>query len=95
METAQITIEGHEWRLKALERDVKDPKAVQSEIRTMNETLVMLANELKHTNEHLNRHKEKIDAIESQSKMRMQKMIAAIISAIAGRAVSIIIGMLV
>ncbi|MBQ4510095.1 MAG: hypothetical protein II984_05170 [Clostridia bacterium] len=59
METAQITIEGHEWRLKALERDVKDLKAVQSEIRTMNETLVMLANELKHTNEHLNRHKEK------------------------------------
>ena len=79
METAQITIEGHEWRLKALERDVKDLKAVQSEIRTMNETLVMLANELKHTNEHLNRHEEKIDAIESQPKMRMQQMITAII----------------
>ena len=79
MENAQITIEGHEWRLKALERDVKDLKAVQSEIRTMNETLVMLANELKHTNEHLNRHEEKIDAIESQPKMRMQQMITAII----------------
>ena len=62
-------------------------KAVQSEIRTMNETLAMLANKLKHTNEHLNRHEEKIVAIESQPKMRMQQMITAIISAIAGASV--------
>ena len=95
MEDAQIILERHEQRLKTLERDVTDLKAVQSEIRTMNETLVTLANELKHTNEHLNRHEEKIDAIESQPKMRMQQIVTAIIAALAGGLVSTIIGMLV
>ena len=95
MEDAQIVLERHEQRLKALERDVTDLKAVQSEIRTMNETLVTLANELKHTNEHLNRHEEKIDAIESQPKMRMQQIVTAIIAALAGGLVSMVIGMLV
>ena len=61
----------------------------------MNETLVVLANELKHTNEHLNRHEEKLDEIENQPKVRMQQLMTAIISAIAGGFVSIIIGMLV
>ena len=61
----------------------------------MNETLVVLANELKHTNEHLNRHEEKLDEIENQPKVRMQQLMTAIISVIAGGFVSIIIGMLV
>ena len=60
MEEAQIILERHEQRLKTLERDVSGLKEVQVEIRTMNETLVTLANELKHTNEHLGRHEEKI-----------------------------------
>ena len=90
-----IILERHEQRLKTMERDVTDLKAVQSEIRTMNETLVTLANELKHTNEHLNRHEEKIDAIESQPKMRMQQIVTAIIAALAGGLVSMVIGMLI
>ena len=61
----------------------------------MNDTLVVLANELKHTNEHLNRHEEKLDEIENQPKVRMQQLMTAIISVIAGGFVSIIIGMLV
>ena len=48
MEEAQIILERHEQRLNTLERDISDLKAVQSEIRTMNETLVTLATELKH-----------------------------------------------
>ena len=36
MEDAQIVLERHEQRLKALERDISDLKAVQVEIRTMN-----------------------------------------------------------
>lgn len=95
MEDAQIKLAKLEQKIKTLERDVTDLKAVQSEIRTMNETLVTLANELKHTNEHLTRHEEKIDAIESQPKMRMQQIITAIIAALAGGLVSTIIGMLV
>lgn len=91
MEDAQIVLERHEQRIKSLERDVLDLKAVQSEIRTMNETLVTLANELKHTNEHLSRHEAKIDAIEAQPKMRLQQIVTAIIAALSGGLISVLI----
>lgn len=94
MEEAQIILERHEQRLKSIERDISDLKAVQTEIRTMNETLVTLATELKHTNEHLKRHEQKIDAIESQPRMRMQQIITAIIAAISGGFISAIITMI-
>ena len=94
MEEAQIVLERHEQQLKTLERDISDLKAVQAEIRVMNETLVTLANELKHTNEHLARHEQKIDAIENQPKMRMQQIITAIIAALAGGLISAVIGLI-
>ena len=50
MEEAQIILERHEQRLNTIERDITDLKAVHTEIRAMNETLVTLATELKHTN---------------------------------------------
>ncbi len=93
MEDAQIVLERHEQRIKSLERDISDLKAVQTEIRTMNETLVTLATELKHTNEHLARHEQKIDAIEGQPRMRMQQIITAIIAALSGGVISAVIGM--
>ena len=95
MEEAQIILERHEQRLKILERDVSDLKAVQAEIRTMNETLVTLANELKHTNEHLERHEQKIDTMESQPRIRMQQIITAIIAALSGGLISAVIGMII
>lgn len=91
MENTQVVLERHEQRLQALERDISDLKAVQSEIRTMNETLVTLATELKHTNEHLARNERKIDDIESQPKIRMQQTVTAIIAALAGALISILI----
>ena len=94
MEEAQIILERHEQQLKTLEKDISDLKAVQSEIRTMNETLVTLATELKHTNEHLARHEQKIDAIESQPRVRMQQIVTAIIAALAGGLISAVIGMI-
>ena len=93
MEEAQIILERHEQRLKTLERDILDLKGVQTEIRTMNEALVTLATELKHTNEHLARHEQKIDAIEGQPRMRMQQIVTAIIAALAGGLISAVIGM--
>lgn len=93
MEDAQIVLERHEQRLKSIERDILDLKAVQAEIRTMNETLVTLATELKHTNEHLARHEQKIDAIENQPRMRMQQIVTAIVAALAGGLISAVIGM--
>ena len=88
----QVIIEGHEQRIKTLERDMNAMKEVQAEIRSMNETLVTLANELKHTNQHLAKHEQKIDEIDSIPKQRMQQIVTAIIAALAGGFISTIIG---
>ena len=95
MEDAQIVLERHEQRIRTIERELSDLKAVQTEIRTMNETLVTLATELKHTNEHLSRHEQKIDNIESQPRMRMQQVVTAVVSALAGCIISAVIGMII
>ena len=94
MDDWKIIMERHEQRLKTLERDVKDLQDIRSELKTMSETLVELATEAKHTNEHLARDEEKIDLIENQPKMRMQQIITAIISALAGVIISATIGTL-
>lgn len=91
----EVIIERHEQRLNTLERDMEVLKAVQAEIRSMNETLVTLANELKHTNEHLARHERKIEEIDSIPKQRMQQIITAVIAALAGGVISAVIAMLV
>lgn len=91
----EVIIERHEQKIKNLEREMGAMKLVQAEIRSMNETLVMLANELKHTNEHLARHEKKIDEIDAVPKQRFQQIITAIISALAGVIISTIIGMII
>ena len=94
MEDIEVIIERHEQRIKTLERDMSVMKEVQAEIRTMNETLVTLATELKNTNEHLARHERKIDEIDSVPKKRMQQVITAIIAALAGGLISSFIGVI-
>lgn len=94
MEEVQIVLARHEQKIKTLERDISGLKAVQAEIRTMNQTLVTLANELKHTNEHLSRHEKKIDDIEEMPKMRIQQIVTAIIAALSGGLVSTLIGLI-
>ena len=47
----QVILERHDQKIQSLERSVADLKSVQAEIRAMIETLVMLAMELKHTNQ--------------------------------------------
>lgn len=91
MDDVSVTLERHEQMLKTLQRDIADIHEVQAEIRAMNETLVTLTNEMKHTNEHLARHERKIEEIDSQPKLRMQQIITAIISAISGGLISMII----
>lgn len=94
MGDVEVVLERHEQRIKTLEREMSDMKGVQAEIRTMNETLVTLATELKHTNEHLARHEKKIDEIDNVPKQRMQQIITAIIAALAGGLISAVIGMI-
>jgi hypothetical protein len=70
---------------------MSDLHGVQSEIRSMHETLVVLATELKHTNEHLARNEQKIDEIDRAPKVRMQQVITAIIAALSGALISTIV----
>ena len=63
MEDIYLSVERHSQQIKVLERDVKALREVQTEIRSMNETLLTLANELKHTNQHLTKHEKKIEEI--------------------------------
>lgn len=90
----EVIIERHEQKIQNLEREMSAMKEVQVEIRTMNETLVTLATELKHTNEHLARHERKIEEIDAVPKQRMQQIITAVIAALAGGLISAIIGMI-
>lgn len=95
MDETQIVLERHEQKINAIEKEISELKAVQSEIRSMNETLVTLATELKHTNEHLARHERKIEEMEGQPRARMQQIVTAIIAALAGGPVSAIIGLII
>ncbi len=79
MENTEIVLERHEQRIHSLEQEISVMKEVQSEIRSMNETLVMLTNELKHANEHLGRHERKIDEIESAPRIRTREIVTALI----------------
>lgn len=94
MEDIEIVLARHEQRIKTLEREMSMMKEVQTEIRSINETLVTLATELKHTNEHLARHEKKIDEIDSAPRQRMNQIITAIIAALAGGLITVMIGML-
>ena len=91
MDDVNISLELHEQRLKTVEHTLEDLKNVQNEIRTMNETLVMLANEMKHTNEHIARHEEKIQELDELPKQRLNQLITALISACVGGIITIMI----
>ncbi len=94
MQEVPVMLERHEQRLNALERDISELRTVQAEIRSMNETLVTLATELKHTNEHLSRHEQKLDEMDHQPKQRMQQIVTAIIAALSGGFISTMIARL-
>lgn len=94
MDDIKVLLEGHEQRIRTLERNVKELQDIRSELKVMGESLVELTTEMKHTNEHLARNEKKIDLIENQPQMRMQQIITAIISALAGVIISATIGTL-
>ena len=90
----EVIVARHEQKIQSLEREMSALKEVQAEIRSMNETLVTLANELKHTNEHLARHERKIEEIDAAPRQRLQQIVTAIIAGVAGCFISAIVGMM-
>jgi len=93
MEEIEVMLERHEQRIKTLEREMAEMKTVQAEIRSMNDTLVTLTTELKHANEHLARHEQKIDEIKSVPSQSLQQIRTAVISALAGGLISMLLSM--
>ena len=95
MEDIEVQLARFEQRIETLERDVVVIKDIQTEIRTISETLVTLASEIKHTNEHLAKQEHKIDVIEQQPRQRLQQIVTAIIAALAGGLISSVIAFII
>ena len=94
LEEASVALAHHEERLCQLEREVCVMKEVQAEIRTMNETLVVLASELKHTNLHLARHEAKLDALEAAPRERGRQILTGVLAALAAACATALITLL-
>lgn len=90
----EIVLEKHERRIDELEHEMAGLKAVQNEIRTMNETLCVLTNEIKHTNLHLERHERKLDEMEAQPSKRLHQIVTALISSICGALITTAIALM-
>ena len=95
MEEIRVVLELHDQYIKTLQQQVTDLHQVQNEIRTMNETLITLANEIKHANEHLARHEEKIDEMESRPRIRLNQITAAAVTALTSCLVSAAVSVII
>ncbi len=60
----------------------------------MNESLAILATELQHTNVHLSRHEEELKSIAARPAKRLQQIATALISALSGSIISLLISRL-
>lgn len=94
MEEFEVVLERHEQKTKTLERDMTDMKIIQAEIRSMHNMLVTLTNKLKHANTHLARHEQKIEEIKSLPGRRMQQILTAVIAALAGGLITMMLNMI-
>ncbi len=94
MEPTEVVLAKHDQKIKTLERELSVMREVQAEIRTMNEALVTLATELKHTNEHLRQNEKQLRALESAPRARAEKITLAVIAALATGLITALIGIL-
>ena len=92
MEDEGIVLERHEQRIAVLEREIRELRLVRDEIRAMNESLVILTNELKHTNEHMGSHERRLDEIERAPHARAREITTAVAAALAAACASFLLG---
>lgn len=89
--------ERHEMQIKSLQHQINDIKEVTKEIKTMNETLIVLTEELKHTNNTLKSYDDRLDTLEVMPKNRWNTLVnavlTAIVSGLVGYAVAHFVGM--
>ena len=94
MEPAEVVLVRQEERLATLERELASVKEVQTEIRTMNETLITLAAELKRMGENLQRHERQLDGLQKEPRARMQQIGVAVVSALVAALATAVLGVL-
>ena len=86
-----IVLERHEGRILVLEREMKELRSVQKEIRAMNESLVVLTNELRHTNEHMKSHGKRLGELERAPTARLREIVTATVAALAAAVASLVL----
>lgn len=86
-----LILERHEGRILVLEREMKELRSVQKEIRAMNESLVVLTNELRHTNEHMKSHGKRLGELERAPTARLREIVTATVAALAAAVVSLVL----
>ena len=75
-----VTLERHEQKLKSIQKQLDELKAVQKEIKVMNESLIEITNEIKHTNKSLLSCEMKINELQSAPGRKWEKITVSVIS---------------
>jgi len=81
-EDHSVVLERHEQMLRSLQKQLDELKAVQREIKVMNETLVKITNEIKHTNASLVSCENRISEIQSAPGRRWETLIISLLSSL-------------
>ena len=77
-----LGLERHQMQIKSLQHQIDDIKEVTKEIKTMSETLIVLTEELKHTNDTLKTQDGRINALELAPKNRWNTLINAVLTSV-------------
>lgn len=81
-EDHSVVLERHEQMLRSLREQLDELKTVQREIKVMNETLIKITNEIKHTNASLASCENKINEIQSAPGRRWESLIISLLSSL-------------
>ena len=75
-----VVLERHDQKLSSLQKQLDELKAVQKEIKAMNESLIEITNEIKHTNASLLSCEVKISELQSAPVKKWEKIAVSVIS---------------
>lgn len=75
-----VVMERHEQKLNSLQKQLDELKTVQKEIKVMNESLIEITNEIKHTNASLLSCEIKINELQSAPVKKWEKITVSLIS---------------
>ena len=81
-EEIYVIMERHEQKLGSLQKQLDELKAVQKEIKAMNESLIEITNEIKHTNASLLSCEAKINELQSASGRKWEKITVSLLSSV-------------